>query len=426
MIFASQHGFLPEKSATENRIAMQKLLDVGGTILVDRPGIYDIDAPLCIGSYTTLKFENGAILRKVNVSGNFAFALVNKGAYEKRWDEHIVVQGIHVNVNGMDCSSEIPGLIGQIAFHYVKDLVLDDVRILDLGQNEFGVHICTFEDIIIRNCIIYGKKDGIHLGRGKRFTISNCVFETFDDAIALNGHDYDSSNPELGWIEDGVVEKCWDLTAEQAVGYFCRILAGAWVDWYEGMQVQKSDTVVSCGRLYRVFAEPDGVVYTSLTRPDFESGERVLDGITWKMVQNEAVYDAGVRNVTFRDIFLQKPRPAFSIHFDCDVWSRSFYPGAKNPIQECLVFENVRVQYDEPKCAFLRTKTPIDSVVMTNCFLRGNPLVFINPAKMENIGDTELTLVGCSDIGTDILSLIQNDTEGKTVRVSIDGIKHTY
>ena len=38
---------------------------------------------------------------------------------------------------------------------------------------------------------------------------------TFDDAIALNAHDYATSNPELGWIENGVIENCHDLNAEK-------------------------------------------------------------------------------------------------------------------------------------------------------------------------------------------------------------------
>lgn len=424
MIHASMHGFLPENSPSGNRIAMQNLLDQGGTIVVDRPGVYDIDDALQIGSYTTLIFENGAAIRKVPANGNFAYAIVNKGAFTKSWDEHIVVRGMKILVNNVAGNTPVPGLRGQMAFHYVRDLLLDDIRIPDLEPAQFGIHICTFEDIQVKNCIITGKKDGVHLGRGRRFTISNCVFDTFDDAVALNAHDYDSSNPELGWIEDGIIEKCWDVNPEHAVGFFCRILAGAWIDWYEGMQVQKSDTVVSDGRLYRVFADPDGTKYTSVTRPAFEKGRQVLDGITWQMVQEDVTYEAGVRNVTFRDIWLQKPRTAFSVHFDHDVWSRSFYPGAENPLQENICFENVRVQYDNPSCAFIHAVTPIDSMTLTNCSLRGNPIVFRNPANLENPGDTRLTLNGCSDTSGEVKALIRNRVEGKTIHVSIDGEKY--
>ena len=162
------------------------------------------------------------------------------------------------------------GLHGQLALFYVKDVKIKGFRCYDLGKAQYGIHICTFEDVIVEDAIIKGDKDGVHFGRGKRFLVSNCVFETFDDAIALNGHDYDVGNPELGWIENGTIENCHDLTAEKTTGFFCRILAGAWVDWQKGMVVQKSDTVVSCGRLYRVKAAPDGKQYISETQPTHE------------------------------------------------------------------------------------------------------------------------------------------------------------
>ena len=82
------------------------------------------------------------------------------------------------------------------------------------------------------------------------------IFRTFDDPVALNAHDYAVANPQLGWIEDGLIEDCFDLPDKETTGYFCRILAGSWCDWYKGMEIQNSDTVVSNGRIYRAFQQP--------------------------------------------------------------------------------------------------------------------------------------------------------------------------
>lgn len=416
-IDANSLGLSPEKQPCENREILQSALDCGGNILITEPGIYDIDATLFIGSNTTLEFANGAALRK---QGAFTHMIINKGALGGGFDEHIIIRGARLIVNNVCGATLVPGLRGQLSFFRVRDLLLEDIRIPDLEPANFGIHICTFEDIIIKNCIISGKKDGIHLGRGKRFYIGDCKFCTFDDAIALNGHDYDSSNPQLGFIEDGVIERCYDLNAENTTGYFCRILAGAWIDWFEGMEVQKSDTVVSNGRLYRVFANADGRKFISKTRPTHLSGHATLDGIDWVMVQEDAVYDAGVRNVTFRDIFLYKPRTAFSIHFDHDKWSRSFYPGAKNPLQEQLCFENVRILHDG-QSSFLSAVTPIDSITMKCCSLRKNPIVFSNPAELDNIGATRLTMLGCSCELGDPTALIKNHIPEKRLEVCSDG-----
>ena len=274
-------------------------------------------------------------------------------------------------------NADIVGLIGHVSFYYVKHLVIDDFECMDLGKENFCIQICTFEDIRVENVHIEGNKDGVHLGRGRRFVIRNGVFRTFDDPIALNAHDYATSNPQLGWIEDGLVENCYDLDQENTTGYFCRILAGSWVDWFEGMRVQHSDTVVAHGRLYRVCLDkPDGKEYVSMTCPSHEDGAQVYDGINWVMIQDDGViYDCGCRNIHFKDIFLQKRRhTGFSIHFDHDKWSRSVYPGSKAPLQENLIFENVYVDSEVP--TFFRTITPVDCVKVINSTMRNSMIAF--------------------------------------------------
>ena len=134
---------------------------------------------------------------------------------------------------------------------HIKNLAIRNFTALDLPPSDFGIHICTFENILVENVKIEGRKDAVHLGRGKDFIIRNGYFKTFDDPIALNAHDYASSNPQLGWIENGLIENCYDYNDKDTTGYFCRILAGSWCDWYEGMKIQNSDTVIHNNKIYR-------------------------------------------------------------------------------------------------------------------------------------------------------------------------------
>lgn len=252
----------------------------------------------------------------------------------------------------------------------------------------------------------------MHLGRGKRFAIRNGVFQTFDDAIALNAHDYATSNPELGWIEDGVIENCHDLDAENTTGFFCRILSGAWTDWKPDMDVQQSDAVVSNGRVYRVQAQPDGTVYKSITKPDHEKGSKVLDGIKWGVVQNDVTYTAGVRNVVFRDIFLHKQRIAFSIHFDNDKYSRSYYPGAPVPVQEQLLFDNIRVMHNG---LFLRVNTPIDAISVINSSFGSGGFTFEGNGAMQDYGKSRIHITGCFFRQQGNMTLVKNNVKNKEI-----------
>jgi hypothetical protein len=418
---ALSFGFSPNASGIENTIALQKAVDQGGTIVVRKSGTYKLAGTVYVGSNTTLDFGDNVFIKKVNEKGTFTHVILNKGALTKKYDEHISIKGLNIIVNGQDKPfSDVYGLRGQLAFFYAKDIKIEHFRCNDLTKMQFGIHVCTFEDLIIDDVIIKGEKDGVHLGRGKRFTIRNGVFQTFDDAIALNAHDYATSNPELGWIENGVIENCHDLNAENTVGYFCRILAGAWTDWKEGMEVQQSDAVVSNGKIYRVQAKPDGTKYMSKTKPTHEKGSMVLDSINWGVVQNDVTYTAGVRNVIFRNIFLEKPRIGLSIHFDNDKYSRSYYPNAPIPLQEQLSFDNIRVLHDKP-IPFLLIATPVDLVSISNSSIRNNNIKFVSNKAMTDYLKTNLLIYGCSFGYNGQLELLTNGVSGKIIHLKTFG-----
>lgn len=418
-INANEFGFLPENSGVLNRKALQEAVDETGTIEIQEPGEYKIAGSVYVGSYTTLKFANGVYLKKVDEVGKFTHVLLNKGALTKKYDEHIRIENLHVIVNNIDVRNfEVFGLIGQISFHYVKDLVIEGYRCLDLGKLEFAIHICTFLDLTIRDIIVKGDKDGIHLGKGKRFNISNCVFETYDDAIALNAQDWDIANPELGWIEEGIIENCHDLddNKENKVGFFCRMLAGGWRDWYKGMKVQKSDTVVSEGRLYRVRANPDGNRHTSLTPPVHTSGEKEMDGIKWVMTQDTVEYTAGVKNIIFRNIFLHKARTGFIFHLCDNKYNRSYYPDSEVPMQEKVFLDNIRVLHNN-KTPLVEIGTPLDYVAITNSYFANSNIQFYDNTVVDDYLVTNLHITSCVFDSKDIDESIQNKVEKKIVNL---------
>lgn len=418
---AAAFGFSPNASGIANTIALQKAVDKTGTIIISTPGTYKLAGTVYIGSNTSLIFGNNVFIKKVNEKGVFTHVILNKGALTKQYDNNITIEGLNIIVNGIDKPfSDVYGLRGQLAFFYVKDLKIERFRCDDITKMQFAIHVCTFEDLLIDDVIISGEKDGIHLGKGKRFTIRNGVFKTFDDAIALNAHDYASGNPELGWIEDGVIENCYDLNAESTTGYFCRILAGAWIDWKPGMEVQQSDAVVSNGRIYRVQAQPDGTKYISNTQPTHLTGMQELDGIKWGMVQTDVTYTVGVKNVSFNNIFLYKPRTAFSIHFDNDKYSRSYYPGAEIPYQQGLKFNNINVFYTE-KRDFLNIATPVDVIAISNSSLQNNRISIYENKAMTDYLKTIINITNCVFNYKGEMEFLVNTVNGKKVDLRTSG-----
>lgn len=346
---AESFGFSPGNNGEDNVTALQGAIDGGGTIVVSDEGTYDINASIVVPAETTIIFGANVFIQKVLFNGSSPrYAFVNEGAFTKTTDSNIKILGLHLIANGIengsDYTTEILGSRGHIFFHYVENFEIINYTLLDGGGDAFGMHICTFEDIKIINTHIEGQKDGIHIGTGNKFIIRRAILKTFDDPIALNGHAWISGQPEVGWIEDGIIEDVYDLNDATTTGFFTRMLGGAWVDWFGSMDIQRGDIIVASNtKMYRSNNIADGTVYTSLTEPTHASGTVTHDSIDWVMINDGTpFYTAGVRNITFRNVYLQKDRnTAFSFQFSTSNESRSYYPNATIPVQGGIVWDNI-------------------------------------------------------------------------------------
>ena len=176
------------------------------------------------------------------------------------------------------------------------------------------------------------------------------------------------------------------------------------------MEVQQSDAVVSNGKIYRVKMPPDGTLYASTTRPDFGSGTQVLDGITWVMTQEIVSYTAGVRNVVFRDIQLEKPRAPFSIEFNMGRYNRSYHAGAEIPVQENILLDNVKVLFDD-EVPLVNVTSPVNMITIANSRLRRVGLRFQGNESIEEYlrGHGLLTMARRASIFTAASSSTRRD-----------------
>ncbi len=378
---ANEYGFLPGNDGLINAQALQTAVNSGGKIIVELPGIYDLSETVEIGDDTTIIFSKGVqIRRQSSVTGRNGCAFLNKGFASGEYNRNIGLFGLHLDCNGTESAdwgvdSRLVGLRAHVGMINISNLVVEDFECIGLLKKDYAIQVCAFENICLENLYITGEKDGVHLGWGKGFVIRNGMFRTFDDPIALNAFDYSVSNTHVGWIENGIIENCCDLSDDTTTGFFCRILGGAWCDWYEGMKVQHSDTVCSCGRVYRVVMQPDGEVYTSHTRPEHSVGVKEYDGINWVCVRNEAVYDCGCRNIVLRDIRLQKRRHcAVGISLNYDNYARSFYAGCKMVAQSGIVLDRVSIENETEY--LLESNYPSENIKIIDTDLKDSKVYF--------------------------------------------------
>ena len=425
-VSANRFGFLPGNDAFGNSQALQRAVDCGGRIIIEIPGIYDLSETVEIGSNTELCFADGVrIRRQQSQTGRNGNLFLNKGALSHTYDSNISLIGLHIDCNGiesadLDTDSRYVGLRAQVGMIYVKDLTVKDFECVGLLSKDYALQISAFERILLENLYISGDKDGVHLGWGKDFVIRHGKFRTFDDPIALNAFDYARSNTHVGWIENGLIEDCWDLAAESTTGHFCRILGGAWCDWFEGMQVQNSDTVCFGGRVYRAVLRPDGVLYTSTTPPSHSFGLAVYDGIPWVCVRDEEVYDCGCRNIILRDIKLQKKRShrAISVALNMDAYARSYVKNCTPVPMENIVMENIAIEAEIPE--LFGANYPVASVRLSDTDLKDSKIRF-EALDLDGLTypTAELTLRNVTQKADTILSDVQHPVHVTTVQKSL-------
>lgn len=240
-IDASSLGFLPGASAHENTLALQSALDGGGCrVMISRPGTYDLDGTIFLDDDTELVCSDGVILRKASPYCNM---FVNRGAPQRTYNSNITLRGLNLCVNGNDNppgeDSPLFGLRAQLAFLCTHGVSVYDFKCEDLGKMQYAVQFNQSDNYILDTFTIRGDKDALHISSSDHFVLRNGVVQSFDDCLAFNASDWNSSNCVDGDITDGLVEDIVDESLEPHSGLMCRMLVGAWVDWYEGISIRR-------------------------------------------------------------------------------------------------------------------------------------------------------------------------------------------
>jgi hypothetical protein len=247
------------------------------------------------------------------------------------------------------------------------------------------------------------------------------VFQTGDDALALVPGDWVTANPEVGILEDGVIENCSDVPDDHLEGAFAKIVGAGWVDWKSGMKVRHGDAVVSNGKIYWVAAKTDARVYTSNTRPEFENGQMVLDSINWLMFQKDTIHTAFVRNVVFRDIFLHSVRVPFQvISYDVDKWAHSYYPGAPKPVHTNITLDNVNILSETPR-AVVVFSNPCDYFTIKNSTFENGYVEFKQAKTFDSYPPTHLAILNSTFTATGTNVIVKNSSAGKEVFLKTAG-----
>ena len=401
---ASSFGFLPTNTADANVSALQNALSGGGTILVDLPGVYKLDSTIYVDSNTTIIFGAGVYIKKATASNNTRarYVFVNRGALTKSYDENISIYGLQIIPDGAwtgsyDIDRIYAGARGLCCFYFVKNLLIDGYKVIDYAYNDYGLLVCTFENATLRNIHLEIGKDGVHFGKGRRFVLQHCTFLTNDDPIALNAVDYPNSNIEPGWIEDGIIEDITLLYASSELSFNQNrgmlLLVGSWKEWENGYTYKTAgDYCLSNGRVYQT----NGATGTdssnfviSTNQPTHSEGTVTYpDGLIWTVKSDDAILNAGIRNIHFKDLYIYRHLSnTVVINSEYGGYMRGTYPGSIQAVIENVTFEGLQNLCPDSYGSgnMFRIQTPITNFRIKDCYLDKLQGSLFNIAPVDDV-----------------------------------------
>lgn len=345
---ASLYGVLPSNSGATNKTNLQTLLNQGGRIIVDVPGIYEMDGRLIVHSNTELLFGEGVYIKRTE--SNDAL-LVNYGATVREFDTDITIDGMNLICDGKNGApwNSISGMRGQLTFHYIKNLTIRNFTCEDNPDGPYLLHFNRWENVLVENVRIVGIKDALHFNTGKNLIVRNAHIDVVDDCIALNAQDYPTGTADLGWIENVTLENIYNEAKRETrpYGYVIRLIAGSWADWASGNMYRFSDTIVAPnGCVYRLVG-PDTTAteHESTVAPTIQAGrETTSDGLQWRFIQNYTKYNCAIKNLVIKNLYCERERDCIiCIANEDSAYNRGVYPGTVPPLHQNIVLDNISV-----------------------------------------------------------------------------------
>jgi len=387
-------GFSPAASAEQNVIALQAALSGGGLIIIDTPGVYELNNTILLDSNTNIICTHGVVFKKV---APYCNVLLNRGALTKEYNENITIDGLEISVNGYE---EMPtivyGLRAQLGFFYIRNLSIKNFVCLDGGPRQFLIYIVTWEHLYIDKVRLAGDKDGIKLNNGHDAIISNLDLTTYDDGMSLCGTDYPSIVAEVGDVYNVCYSNVTDHQYKNIFGRTCLIYTGSWADYADGNEYRSGDFCLNEGKLYQCVNAPGFVPITSSAAPVHGSGIIAgADAISWRYVQDCDFYHTDVYNITFDNCIFEKSGNLLAVWIEGGCCHRNYYPGTEKLSNSWgIAITNCKMKASAQQilvCVIGNMK----DVIISNCVLDNlEAVIRIDSSSFNEVLNASIT--GCS------------------------------
>ncbi|HPP30728.1 MAG TPA: hypothetical protein PLE69_07395 [bacterium] len=399
---AESYGFSPQADADTNVAALQSALNGGGIIVIDTPGVYNLNNTVFLDSNTLLICAPGVIFRKV---APYCNVLINRGALTKEYNENIIIDGLEISVNNQEAPPILVyGLRAQMGFFYVKNLTIRNFTCIDGKEWEYLIYIVKWEHLLIDNVCLAGDKDGIKLNNGHDAIIRNLDLTTYDDGTSLCGTDYPSTCVEVGDVYNVRYSNVTDHQYKNIFGRTCLIYTGSWADYRKGNEYCTGDFCLNEGNLYQCVNDAGFSAIAS--DPPVHKGGIVTgsDGISWRFMQPCDFYQTNVYNISFDNCTFEKSGNIIA-NWTVPDWyykkllkpivHRPFYPGTeKNSNSWGISITNCKITGKGPQI-LVNIMGNMKDISINNCFFNNPQCTLVNVDKDSPNEALSVLINGC-------------------------------
>lgn len=341
-VYASEYGFLPSASASDNTAAWNSI-PAGKYIKICDTGTYNISNTLLLKSNSTYYFCNNI---KVKKTADFSHLFLNYNAKNAGRDSNIVFvgNGVQLIPNGHDIYSITDTNISPVLrlralfqLYKVDRFTVDDFYMHDTTvTNQFTLNITDCSQGIISNVDIRTDKDAVDLVSCHDIACNNMKLYSRDDAFFV-GVGYYSTTPVLKDSRNISLtnSEIGSSVAEQ--GFGVRLYSASWTKWINGRSYSTYAIVNNAGHTYIKGTTGNNIASVA---PTHTSGHiQGADGIDWWYVQDGIDTVCNVDNVLIDNVELTSNRAL------CDLSSIYQEVGTyNNSILNDINFKNITVK----------------------------------------------------------------------------------
>ena len=386
-------GFLPTASADQNVIALQSAVSGGGLIIIDTPGVYELNDTILLDSNTKLICTHGVVFKKV---APYCNVLLNRGALTKEYNGNITIDGLEISVNGQEAMPTLVyGLRAQLGFFYVKNLTIKNFTCTDGKERQFLIYIVTWSNLLIENVRLAGDKDGIKLNNGHDAIIKNLDLTTYDDGMSLCGTDYPSVVLEVGNVYNVHYSNVTDHQYKNIFGRTCLIYTGAWADYAKGNEYRTGDFCLNNGKLYQCVND-HGFAHLSAKAPVHGSGIVAgADTISWRYIQDCDFYHTDVYNVSFENCIFEKSGNLIAAWVESNGYHRTHYPSTEKLSNSWGISITSCKMKASGEQVLLCVTANMKDVIISNCVLDNlEAVIRVDSSSFNEVLNVSIT--GCS------------------------------